>query len=97
MAVCEGCGEPIFWRTNDKTGKVAPVDELPVPNGNVTLVGADQYHVLLKAERHALVEPGFFDDEPPPRYMLHFVTCKHPEVFRKRDQKAHRAGPKAKK
>lgn len=92
MSVCKGCGEQIEWRKNDKTGASAPVDPKPVPEGNVTLVGAEEYHVLLKAEKHALVEPGFFDGEPPTRYVLHFAS--HPDcavVYRRRDKTAHRA------
>lgn len=91
MAVCEGCGKSVIWYKNDKTGKAAPVNPEPVPDGNVTLVDDGQYHVMTKAERQAADEPSMFDDgHALRRFVLHFATCTKPEAFRRRDQKAHK-------
>lgn len=81
---CAGCGAEVKWAKNNNTGKSAPVNVTPDPNGNVYLwEDGATYQVLTSAERQ---EPT---DQP--RYTLHFATCPKASRFR-RCNKCHK-GP----
>lgn len=83
MSHCEGCAAPVEWRKHVTTGKAAPVDTTPTPDGNVLLEGPGEYRVLTKREIKALDNPGLFDDDPPDRYTLHFATCPRAAHYRR--------------
>lgn len=68
---CKRCGARIEWRRNDRTGKPAPIDAEPSPNGNILLVGEGTYRVLGK-ERDLFTDPG------EPLHLNHFATCPNP-------------------
>lgn len=92
MANCDApeCGRHIQYLRNDKTGKPAPVDPTPVPNGNCTVDWhAQTYHVMTKAEI-AVAEGGLAFEPPPDRYTLHFATCPKAKQFR-RCAKCHKS------
>lgn len=85
MSYCDGCAARVLWLANDKTGKAAPVDPTPVPNGNVTVdFASSTYHVMTKKEVVA-ADNGLGDlfDPPPDRFTLHFATCPHADHFRR--------------
>lgn len=90
MAVCVSCGDPVIWLWNDHTNSKAPVNPDPVPNGNITRIGENLYHVLTKKELAALDNPGMLDPEPPLRYQLHFIKEPCAKAFRDRDPVAHK-------
>lgn len=87
MATCQGCGAKVFWKANVKTGRAAPVNPEPDPNGNVIMVG-NKYQVLTKQE---LAQRSIFDMGEPEqlRYTLHFANCKNADHFR-RCKKCHK-------
>ena len=65
MAECKYCGVEVWWLRHVQTGKVAPIDTEPAPNGNVVVSRADGQYRLATAT----------DDEREPRYLNHHVTC----------------------
>jgi hypothetical protein len=69
MAECQGCHAEVNWLPNDETGKMAPVNVTPDPEGNVIYV-AGKYHVLTDKEKRANVAGA-----STARFTLHFVTC----------------------
>lgn len=73
---CRSCGAPVRWLTNDKTGKVAPIDVASADDGAVILAGAGRYHVLTKAEREAGVSR--------PRHSNHWQTCPDRAAWKER-------------
>jgi hypothetical protein len=74
---CATCDARIVWATNDKTGKPAPIDAHPDPDGPVILLPGDRYRVLTKAER--LGEPVAVRTL---RYTNHWQTCPNPPARR---------------
>lgn len=62
MSTCRSCGARITW-LETAGGKKIPVDEDPVPDGNIIVVGK-MAHVLGKGQ-----------ETTEPRYVSHFVTC----------------------
>lgn len=91
MARCEteagGCGAEIEWRFHARTGKRAPVDKYPTPDGNVRLHKDGTYDVITKKERTAATD--LFADDDEPRYKLHFASCPNAQRFR-RCKRCHR-------
>lgn len=65
-----GCGTAIFFLTNARTGKVAPIDVAVVPNGNIDV---DE-----EAETYSVVQPA----PDVARHVNHWWTCKNPPVPR---------------
>jgi hypothetical protein len=80
---CRYCREDVLWLTNVTTGKVAPINHLPVPGGNVavdrnadgTLVGT--YTVLAGADRDAADSTTEDLDAQPTLRLMHRLTCEY--------------------
>lgn len=64
---CKGCGRPIVWATNPKTGKKVPLD----PSAQV-------YHVRNVDGRIECLQ-----DERPTVMVNHFQTCADANKFNK--------------
>lgn len=65
MSVCRSCKAEIVWAVSEKTGKRLPLDPIPVPTGNLQIVGEAKGTPLVR-----------FDlDGDGPKYLTHFVTC----------------------
>ncbi|HEV2235917.1 MAG TPA: hypothetical protein VGR57_04565 [Ktedonobacterales bacterium] len=50
---CRSCGACIFWLKSLATGKVAPVDAEPSPNGNITANLEDATYAIVPANQRA--------------------------------------------
>lgn len=81
---CESCDAAVYDLANDRTGKPAPIDAMPVEyGGNIRInLAAGTYHVLTKAERAAsstaaLMRLAAGDDAPQASQLhhSHFFTC----------------------
>ncbi len=59
---CRSCGAAIYWLRHEKTGKLAPIDAAPSPNGNCLLNLKDGTYRL------ALGQDGTL-------HIHHFATC----------------------
>jgi hypothetical protein len=72
MSACRSCGAPIRWviTVNDKR---MPVDDEPVPDGNV----------LLDGDRATVIDPGQLLLDDPPRFVSHFATCPNADHHRR--------------
>lgn len=71
---------------HERTGKLAPIDAMPVLHGGTILVdvGAGTYRVLSKVERAARMIPE--DGEEPdarPLHRSHFATCSAAGAWRR--------------
>lgn len=76
---CGSCGAPVWWLTNTKTGKRAPIDVYPVLMGNIAVdLGRGTYRVLKAPERKEQRGMG--------RLLCtsHFATCTHAAEHRRR-------------
>lgn len=74
---CRSCQAPVLWGATEK-GKSMPVDPLPHPRGNITLVGTAAGGYLITVHpRHAL-------PLVPPAYRSHFATCPSAGAIRER-------------
>lgn len=75
---CRSCSAPIWWRTNTKTQKLAPIDVAPDSAGRVVIVGEAHYRILGK-------------DEIPPAgaalHTSHFATCREAAKHRRPTEK----------
>jgi hypothetical protein len=67
---CRRCGAAIRWARNNRTGRPAPIDPEPHPDGNIVLDG-DEYRVV-RPDRDLFTDPG------TPLHLNHFVTCPNP-------------------
>lgn len=74
MATCKGCGQRIEWRKHTGTKRPAPIDPEPAEGGNILAVGDSWYRVAMTTQ-----------DWAGPLRMNHFLTCKKPEAFQRRD------------
>lgn len=73
MSICSSCGAPIIW-LRTFAGKSIPVDEVPVPDGNIVVLGdSDTCQTLKKGE-----------ETEKPRYVSHFATCPQAKDWRKK-------------
>lgn len=71
---CRSCGAEIVWRVNAATGRPAPIDPLPDPDGNIVLEANGRYRVLSAAEDAT--------GAPRRRYTSHFATCPSAAAWR---------------
>jgi hypothetical protein len=62
---CE-CGVELVFREHYETGKRAPIEAVPVRNGNIRLLPGGRYAVLTKAE---------LETAEPPLYINHYANC----------------------
>jgi hypothetical protein len=65
-AKCRTCGAAIFWLKHYLTGKLAPIDAEPSPDGNVLIEGVEHYMTMAK---------DLFGQSDRPRHKNHFATC----------------------
>ncbi len=73
---CRSCGAPVLWRKHQRTGKPAPIDAEPNPDGNVVLLGEERYYVLSPKEREtwtSRVEGSLHTN--------HFQTCPQQKLW----------------
>lgn len=71
VVTCNTCNALVIWTVTEATGKRAPVDAEPVPNGNIALEARPPGAPLSR------VIPADQRDGKPLR-VNHFVTCKQP-------------------
>lgn len=71
---CRSCGAPIVWVKHQTTGRAAPINVDPDPEGNIVITddmfGNPTYIIVTKSE-------------PGTRYTSHFATCQNVKVWRK--------------
>lgn len=67
-SACSSCGAPVVWVAM-ATGRSAPLNADPVPNGNVELDPAGGARVLGKVDAEARRLAGV------ELYLSHFATC----------------------
>ena len=72
MSKCRNCNAEIMWRKNEKSRQLAPIDAVPSDQGNVQLIGDDEYRVLNSTEAWAARTEG------SPLHINHFQTCTNP-------------------
>lgn len=75
MSACKSCRALITWLETAGGGRI-PVDEDPVPEGNIVVVGK-----MAKVFRNAQAAAEACPDEP--RYLSHFVSCPQAGAWRK--------------
>lgn len=73
IGACRSCAAPIIWAVT-QDGRRAPIDAVPVDNGNIVLTGDGP-----GAPNATVVAPG----TPGELYLSHFVTCKDGSSWRK--------------
>jgi hypothetical protein len=71
VSVCGSCGAPIRWAVT-VNGKRMPVDDQPVPDGNLILSDPAPGAYAPTA---AVIDPDALLIGDPPRFVSHFVTC----------------------
>lgn len=86
---CRTCRSAIVWAINDTTGRLMPLDALPVDDGNVILTGRERAHTSGEVfpECHVFgSHPTFGDHEfnpDAPRRKSHFATCPEADAHRR--------------
>ena len=78
-AQCRSCGAPVRWVTMP-SGRSAPLDPEPHPDGNVVMVSATRARPLTA---NRIAQAGKL---PEPRYRSHFVTCPNASEHRRRSR-----------
>ena len=68
MSACRSCQAEILWLANLTTGRRAPIDAQPVPDGNIVVRGG-HYQVLAGQQRQDAIGRGV------PLHTSHFVGC----------------------
>jgi hypothetical protein len=82
---CRSCKALIMWLDHVTTGKAAPIDADPSPDGNIRVgVAFEHYTVLTGQERKDALERG---DE---LHLNHYATCPQAKAWRERAAKAVR-------
>lgn len=66
MSTCRSCGTEVLWLTNQNTGRRAPIDAAPSPEGNIVVDEERGVYRIVPRESWALF---------PERHLNHFVTC----------------------
>ena len=88
-AKCRSCGEPVVWAVWPTSGRPAPFDHEPVPDGNVLLehraLGEPpNARVVTREERVQLErQHATHDDGPLLLFKSHFATCANADAHRK--------------
>lgn len=65
MTFCKSCDAPIRWVKMPASGKLMPLDDQPVEDGNIIVMAGDGY--ILTAEQAEMYRG--------PRFKSHFATC----------------------
>jgi hypothetical protein len=73
---CRACGKTCEWLNHKTTGKKAPIEAVPSPNGNI-FVKSHLYRIAAKEEIEKAKIIG------KPLYLNHFASCEFAESFRK--------------
>ena len=68
---CRSCHAKIYWLKNERTGKLAPIDKDPAPDGSGNIEVEDGRGI------YRVVGKG------PGRHKNHFVTCPAAGVWRR--------------
>jgi len=76
-AQCRSCKAPIVWAQTE-AGKRIPVDEAPVADGNLALIGTGPGGTTLAA----IYDPAKHAGKT--RFVSHFSTCPHAGAWRRR-------------
>ena len=75
---CRSCSAPVFMVEHERTGKRAPINADPVPDGNIVFDlyddGQVAYRILEIGDRANFA----------PRYTSHFATCPNSNAHRRR-------------
>jgi hypothetical protein len=79
MSRCRSCGAAIRWAVT-VNGKRMPVDDEPVPDGNLMLSDPTPGAYAPTA---AHVDPDALLLDDPPRFVSHFSTCPNADQHRK--------------
>jgi hypothetical protein len=86
---CRSCGAPILWTETAATGKRMPVDEDPVPDGNVFLEETPR-GLVAHAGKHPppvvnLITVKLLGERDfgPAKFVSHFGTCPQSKGWRK--------------
>jgi hypothetical protein len=79
MGRCRSCGAPIRWAVT-VNGKRMPVDDQPVPDGNLVLSDPTPGAYAPVA---AAFDPQQLLIDDPPRFVSHFATCPQADQYRK--------------
>lgn len=66
---CRWCGRKVFWLNHERTGKRAPIDAYPSPNGNVGINQENGTYRIITAQMS--LEDMFSTG----RYTNHWATC----------------------
>lgn len=78
---CRSCGKEIIWLRGASTGRPAPIEAAPDPDGNL--------HVDLDKGTYHLVNVGC--PQEAPRYLNHFARCPARDWKRKQPQAVRRS------
>jgi hypothetical protein len=81
---CRSCQAPVLWLENTTTGKRAPIDAAPTPDGNIVVVDGERYQVIGGEERQDAIAQGVA------LHLNHFVTCPQAPAWKQRGAKAAR-------
>lgn len=75
------CPDEVLWLENDHTHRRAPIQAVPLPEGNCVVdVRHGTYHVLTKAEQ----APSLFDGPGAARHWPHFALCRDVTTYIRR-------------
>lgn len=79
VGTCRWCSAEVLWLRSVATGRPAPIDAFPDPDGNIAVdVAAGTYDVVGRTPRPV---PTLTDPEPaePPvvLHLNHWVTCRN--------------------
>lgn len=85
---CRSCPAPVLWLRHAVTGKRAPIDQAPAPDGNIVVDETDgTYLTLNAAQRNEVRERG------GELHLNHFVTCPQAASWKGRAATTDPAGP----
>jgi hypothetical protein len=83
VSACRSCGATIRWATT-VNGKRIPVDDEPVPDGNLVLSDPTPGAYAPTAAQYVAPEqPSLFPEPDPPRFRSHYATCPDADRWRK--------------
>jgi len=75
---CKKCGKETLWLRHKETGKPAPIEAEPSPNGNIFVQG-ELYRIAAAEEIEKAKRIG------KPLYLNHFATCEFARGFSKKE------------
>lgn len=76
---CRSCRAPVIWLEHVRTGKRAPIDAVPTPEGNIVVNEAAGTYRIAET-------PDLVDREP--LHTNHFATCPQAPAWKARTAKA---------